>query len=164
MGRPVRMPRKSTLWMRAAMAASLALAVSACSPSFFGTLDATRGTPEYVRVPLSQDSVALDPAARYFYRYQFPGGGASGFSPDWTLTTLHLHGITVPEAWYLPNGFHEGIPVTDRTYPPEFIVGLPSDTTSIWRYHFDPFRNFDPVQVRNYEGSRLSLTGITPAD
>ena len=159
-----RLPGRLGPGMHVMLWAALGVMVPACSPAFFGTLDAARGTPAYVKVPLSEDTAAVDPIVRYYYRYQFPGGGASGFSPDWTLTTLHLHGITILEAWYLPNGFHEGIPVTERTYPPEFIVGLPSDTTSIWRYHFDPFGSFDPEGVRKYEGSRLSLTGITPAD
>jgi hypothetical protein len=119
--------------------------------------------PEYVAVSKTVDSLLVSPFTKCFYSYKFQELDEWIIDPDWKLSTLYNHGIKVIEAWYHPGGGKanpDGQSITQTRYRPSFIVGLAEYNTDIWRYHFKPIANFDPIVASRGRMRHFIFKGI----
>lgn len=142
---------------------STLLLFESCSLSQWNSL--FKHCPElvYELAPEDQDSLCLLPETKYFYRYKTEVVGRD-YDLDWVISNLYcLHGITVMEAWYGTGRYQrteEGITRVIDLYGPPLTIGMPTDTSDIWRYHFELDTLFDPARAFENKVTHLIFKGF----
>ena len=134
------------------------LSLNACMHTQPNSIRTEITEPEFIAIPIVDDSTEVSPVATYFYHYHFGSRDDDwNMTPEWAIANLYHGGIKVIEAWYARTSSPKrpGNAATGTMYPPLLVVGIAGEDTYMAHFHFERDDNFNPVAVSKTLTHRL---------